>query len=267
MKQSIETVTPLDAQVYLQKSTLNRKISKTLLGSLTQSIINDRFVLNGQPIIFDEEGFLIDGQHRLTACLLSDKPIEIAVVRGINKSAFNVIDCGKKRSLGDVLSIAGYKNTHELASLLRYLDGYYNYGQMDLEAFRKQYQDSLHEKILDLAKQFKAAIPCSKLATSSRIVPRTPLAFCLYVCSKIDPNDARDFYINKIKEGQELKQNTPEYVMRRKFESIKTINNSNIRTRIPHGTYIATLLKAWNYHRNGRRIKSIKLIKDIGFDE
>ncbi|WP_257264502.1 ParB/RepB/Spo0J family partition protein [Endozoicomonas sp. ONNA2] len=83
----------------------NRKISKELVRRISRDIKNDRWIFNGQPIIFDDEGHLIDGQHRLTAIARSGKAVETLVVSGIeDKKAFHTIDHGKPRTFGCNLS-------------------------------------------------------------------------------------------------------------------------------------------------------------------
>jgi hypothetical protein len=47
------------------------------------------WALNGKSLIFDSNGRLLNGQHRLTACAQSGVPLVTLVVRGVNPSVFN----------------------------------------------------------------------------------------------------------------------------------------------------------------------------------
>jgi hypothetical protein len=59
-----------------------------------------------QGLAFDEEGRLIDGQHRLHAIVSSRVPVQLLVVRGVG-SFGDPIDCGRTRSLG---MLSGFGN-------------------------------------------------------------------------------------------------------------------------------------------------------------
>jgi len=57
----------------------------------------------GPPIVFDETGTLIDGQTRLKAVTIYGKPVEFAVIHGMNSNAIKVFDNGTNRRGADVL--------------------------------------------------------------------------------------------------------------------------------------------------------------------
>lgn len=63
----------------------------------------------GQPLIFDADGNLIDGQHRLIASILGKTTFSTYVVTNVPKhpNLFAYIDNGKVRSLADALQTAG----------------------------------------------------------------------------------------------------------------------------------------------------------------
>ena len=73
------------------------------------------WALNHQGICFDEDGTLIDGQHRLAAIVLSGKTIKMYVFRNMQKQygqngelgfVQDTIDDMKKRSVGDKLKLS-----------------------------------------------------------------------------------------------------------------------------------------------------------------
>jgi len=76
--------------------------------------------LTGDTIKFSDKGRLRDGQNRLMACVRSGKAFTTHVVFGISDDLFHVMDTGKPRGAADVLSIAGYTNTNNLASAIRW---------------------------------------------------------------------------------------------------------------------------------------------------
>jgi hypothetical protein len=61
-----------------------------------------------QPIIFDENGDLQDGQHRLLAPYFTGSPVEVMVLVVPNQDdLFSVIDSGRSRTATDTLQTAG----------------------------------------------------------------------------------------------------------------------------------------------------------------
>jgi hypothetical protein len=62
---------------------------------------------NGQGLLFDKDGNLIDGQHRCLGCILSGVSIRILVTTGVDSDAVDTIDTGSTRTAVDVLSMTG----------------------------------------------------------------------------------------------------------------------------------------------------------------
>lgn len=67
----VEIITPEMARVYLNTSVGNRVIKQDILRGLVSYLKNDQFKVNGETIVFDSEGSLMDGHHRLEAVAAS----------------------------------------------------------------------------------------------------------------------------------------------------------------------------------------------------
>ena len=83
------------------------RFAESLHGALTTTIKLDQF------------GQVMDGQHRLLACIMAAMPIRSLVARGVDRDVFPVLDTGKNRTPGDVIGIAGYQNRVAIASTAR----------------------------------------------------------------------------------------------------------------------------------------------------
>lgn len=114
---SIERITPDVAAQMLETNIKNRKIKRVSLKMVEEAISNGEWSLNGEAIVFDESGKLIDGQHRLTSCVKTGKSIDVIVVRGIREEAQDTIDNGARRQLSDYIKMDGYKNYIVVASI------------------------------------------------------------------------------------------------------------------------------------------------------
>ena len=107
----------------------NRNISPVLTKKYADDMRRNRWDLNGETIKLVNEReernpplFLytvIDGQHRLTACVKARKSFRTAVAFVESAKSFSTIDCGKVRSAGDICSILGHKNSPALAAALK----------------------------------------------------------------------------------------------------------------------------------------------------
>jgi hypothetical protein len=86
-----------------------------------QSIFDKDWEDTGIPILFDENGQTVDGQHRLAGCVIAKKPIISLIVFGVDFSAYRAIDRGKKRKLSDDLHTDGHAWAPDRAKLISLL--------------------------------------------------------------------------------------------------------------------------------------------------
>lgn len=112
---SIETITPEMAEKMLGTNIRNRDINDTTV--VMAALRNDEWELNGATIVFDENGILRDGQHRLYSCVKTGKPIDTVVVRGVKGESQITMDTGTRRALRDYTKMRGYKDYSVVATL------------------------------------------------------------------------------------------------------------------------------------------------------
>ena len=115
---STETITPSKAQEYLRTSNGNRPISKVYVHSFADTMRKGAWMLNGVPIIFDVDGHLLDGHHRMHAVILAGIPVMFDVRRGAPADAFTTYDNGRHRCVGQLLAMQGVKHYNLVGSIL-----------------------------------------------------------------------------------------------------------------------------------------------------
>lgn len=115
----VETITPEIAKTMLGENVNNRRISRDNVNLFAREMRNGEWRFNGEAIKFGKDGRLLDGQHRLLAVIAADKPLTTLVIRGLEDETQQTMDSGKTRTLGDVLTLRGEKNSTQLASLAR----------------------------------------------------------------------------------------------------------------------------------------------------
>ena len=122
MKQAkLVEITPMIAEAMLATSNGNRPMKAAKLKAYRRDMENGKWSMNGESIIIDVNGSLVDGHHRLTACVQSGATIMSVVVTGAPIDAQKTIDMGASRTAGDALSFFGYKNSNNVNAIVRVL--------------------------------------------------------------------------------------------------------------------------------------------------
>ncbi len=105
MEFKLVKVTPALAEQWLAGRAENRVVRKSIVALYCRLMLARQWVLTHQGIAFDEEGRLIDGQHRLMAVVASGVSVLMVVMTGVSNEAFEAIDRHIKRSVADCLRI------------------------------------------------------------------------------------------------------------------------------------------------------------------
>lgn len=109
------------ARCYLSKeiNDHNRPVNIKRVNLYAETMRSGKWAANGETIIFDSNGKLADGQHRLNAVVKANMPVEFTVVRGVAPEVFDTLDDGAQRKAQDVFYIAGIPNNVVAASIVR----------------------------------------------------------------------------------------------------------------------------------------------------
>ena len=252
-----ERITTKMAKEFLDSRRDNqRKISDRHVAELSDAMLYNRWRYNGEAIKFDEEGRMIDGQHRCAAGIKAGKSFMSDIVYGLPNDVYYVIDQkAKKRNFGDVLKIEGEINTAALASALGWHIAYTAHkissrGKIwALTPDAQQVSQELrhHPAIRD------SFIPASRCR---HLLGTGVLTFVHYVFSQKD-SDAADDFFRKLATGEELTRKNPILYIRRVLVADKVYN----KAKLPAGEKIAYLIKGWNLIRKGKDAKSVASIK------
>jgi len=99
----VETITPDTARQMLANNWGNRTIRPRAVAQLAADMAAGHWQLTHQGVAFGPDGRLLDGQHRLTAVVLSGAAVQMVVWRNADPASFDVVDRGRVRSLADIL--------------------------------------------------------------------------------------------------------------------------------------------------------------------
>lgn len=137
----VEMITPEEAATLLGRNVRNRNVRIRVVNKYARDLMAGKFVLNGESVKVDENGRLLDGQHRCLACVETGLPFESVVVRGLPPEVQMTIDQGTKRTVSDQLNMQGVAYAHGVAACITILRGLIdtttlNWATTNAEAFR-----------------------------------------------------------------------------------------------------------------------------------
>lgn len=126
MKFGIEIVTPEQARELLLASegVPNRRLNKTRVLRFAHAIDKGQWQVTHQGLALDTEGKIVDGQHRLSAIVEANKPVEMVVFRDVDRGTFKVVDTGAARSATDAMVFAGLTNGTAITAMARFMLSY-----------------------------------------------------------------------------------------------------------------------------------------------
>ncbi len=244
--------TPAWAAEVLEKcNTRNRKLSNTW-NRLRSTISRGAWKINGECVVFDSDGVLIDGQHRLHAIAQSGRAVPVLVIYGVEPEAFTTFDQGKKRSGSDVLSTDSEFRDHAettssaLAWLIRKEQG-------QLHSTSKP-ESVPNDEILDRVKRYPGLIDSVHRAHGelrSRLIPPGMTAFLDYVLHGIDA-DAGQQFLKRVCAGFDVVSDSWEARLRKRLEDL-----APRRTVIAQRDILALVIKAFHGSYRGLRVPTV----------
>jgi hypothetical protein len=111
-----------DASQLLAGALKNRPISEARIQRFAADMRRNAWSENGEPVILDYDGRLLDGQHRMRALTLVDKPVHIYLTflpSRVQANAFDTMDTGVARTAGDRLHMDDVRYSSTVASIAR----------------------------------------------------------------------------------------------------------------------------------------------------
>lgn len=118
----------LDIRAVLQGEPFirQRKVSEGHKNNLGQIMKLGHWMLTHQGIGVADDGYLLDGQHRVKTIVETGLTAALTVARNLPNEVFPVIDTGKKRTAAEILGMSGVANANHVASAIRILYWYDN---------------------------------------------------------------------------------------------------------------------------------------------
>ena len=255
-----ETITPAMAEEWLatrREGKAYRVENPVKAGEIATDIMRGLWQVDGNTIKFNNLGELIDGQHRLRACVLAKKPIESYVVWGLDPAVIDRLDTGQKRTLAQVLGYHGYVRSGALAASVHLLwchgRGTMKYSILDQRNIRPNNTEVLN--LLESEPVFTdSTVWYSRAAGTNSVLMNSGASSVLLHYLVEDKARVGKFLLGAIK-GEDLSSTDPRFILRRTYERM-TARRETIRTAQAFGR----MVKAWNIWAAGGSVFNIKPI-------
>lgn len=258
-------VTPAKAKEWLDTNESNRNVSRKVVEAYARDMTNGRWKYTGDPIRFDQDGNLIDGQHRLEAVIVSGQKQKFHVVHGILRDHRRVIDTGRKRSVADnAFMDYGVKNAPQVTAAARVILRWRN-GTLRQTSQMKLSEAEVYDFVIENdATLQEAASYAQKLRRIITITGASATA-AYHETRLVDAIAAEEFW-DKVLSGVELKVGDPALAFRNAIARLGTKHEDRSLLSLELAA------RAWRTYLKGNAtggrlvIKTLRQIKEADFN-
>jgi hypothetical protein len=252
----IVDVTPELAGKWLSRNTSNRPLSRNTVQQLAAQIQRGEWQLTHQGIAFDEAGVLIDGQHRLAAIVKAEMSVPLTVTHDVPRSAFTVMDTGRKRTGRDALALAGENNATHLAAALRGLHLYLQTPDSPWSGGSSVVSNDQLLVMLEKHPGIRDALHHGLALNRGCRMTVTAAAIGWYVTSEARPDVDQSPWLHSVVTGALLETGDPRLTLRNTMLSLAA--GRVHRRRDDSREHLLYYLKAWNAWVEGRSMKLLR---------
>lgn len=260
-KISFVTVTPEVANLWLtEKNNKNRPLREAWAIRMSEDMKAGKWHgQNGEAVRIDTGGRLVDGQHRLRACILAGVPFETVLITDVAPEDYLTIGIGAAKSVGDLIGpMNGEKNTALLGAVLRlvYMWGHGTLGKSEkysemyptVVAMEQVYRD--HPNLPESVSWVANNKPVRRILTPS-------FGALIHYAGTLENKSASvTSFLERLGSGLGLLDDDPVYHLRSFLLSLKGPAPGRRR---PGRTYVlAMAVKSWNSAKNEQRMKQLR---------
>lgn len=251
IRPEVITITPELAKEWLDKNTHNRRMGPSTVRLYAEAMKNGEWRLNGEPIIFDWNDVLQNGQNRLAAIIEANVTIDALVVFDADPDNLYTLDVPRRRSLKDALYLRGVTTDRSALSAAITWSWRLANGRMEekqttgsLPGYLKWYDENEAELL--------AALHPGGRLTAQLGWSRGLMAALVWYIRLVDEEDA-DIFVDQLVNQVDLKEGSPILAYAGWSRRAK-INPSRRPSSV---TIAANFIKAWNAFRQHRTLNHV----------
>jgi hypothetical protein len=249
MRVAVEDISPDQAVDMLARNEENRVIRKERVRTLARAIERGEWVPNGETVKVSTTGQLLDGQHRLAACVEAGTAIRTVVVRDLEPGTQETVDFGARRTPADVFRARGVQEATTISAASR-IAMTYETGRGSPSITVQEllhYVEGVGPELVEFAatrsKEMTAGLPG---------IPRTVHGAALLLFGRANLQDASRF-ASEVASGEDLPPGSPTLALRTRI-----IAGMARREKMNQRFCLAIEIKAWNALRSGDRVKNLR---------
>ena len=260
LRYETKTISPEEAARMLKTNTRNRVLQQATVDHYAREMKAGLWMMTGEPIQVSNTGSLLNGQHRLQAIILSGRPQTFLIIYGIEDAAMKCIDTGKKRSIGDILSMHSVVNANLVAATvllcMRYdttksilIDGKWTWnpagGNKNEGGAFVRFRPTAEEEMQFISshQEVKASVSMAASAykdSGSRFFAPSMAAFVHFYGAQQDTGKA-DSFLTQLYRAINVRERSPVQLLRRR------LNHSRMgKVVLRPKEQLALAIKAWN---------------------
>jgi hypothetical protein len=242
IKTEVVRITPAIAEEWLRhRNITNRSLSRRHIAMMVDDMREGRWEVTGEALIFDANGRLTNGHHRLTACMKAGVPFTSLVVRGVEPSAVFVQDTGRARTAANMAAIMeipqGKFSTAAARILLCYEGGDF------ITTYTGGVGGPTKTQIIEDCEsrpRFSESVLAGRKC--SEVLFAAVASACHWLFSQKDRFLAEEFF-RKVQSGASMEAGDPVLKLRQRVQSKNKLKTTEM---------LALTIKAWNLTRAGK---------------
>lgn len=236
-----------------------RNIKEYVVEQYARDMKAGRWKLNAETVKIGAGHRIIDGRHRLRACVRADVPFQTLMAQDVPHEVFDTIDIGATRTAGDLASIAGIKNATAVAHAARIIYGWEQCGHTFPTTSTRSTRPTKTELMATIFKHLGLVESASKMASyrkSAGFVSHGIVTALHYIFSKKD-DVLCDTFFQALSSGEALTDQDPVFHLRERLIRARMQRPGMIEPAV-----VELIVRAWNHTRRGTKLTKLQRGKE-----
>lgn len=245
-------VSPKLAEYILENLNIGNRSKKVeKIKVYANDMVGGNWSLTNATLAFGSDGYLKDGQNRLSACVRADVPFKTHAIFGIEPESFIHMDVGANRSNMDVFTIMGTPYPSMTGAVIRHIVAFKDCKantksvKMTNDELRNYYNNEINSAMLELS------IKLAKITKKNTLIPVPPLAALFYIVSVNGDLEKAKSFLDDLAAGV----GTVRSPVRKLLHTLTEIRVAN-RNKVMPDVMSILLARTWiNYKANKQSTK------------